>query len=254
MCGLRARPALFVSAAEGDQRECVVLLHGVMLSGWAMQPLARAVEDAGYRAVNVSYPSRTLPLEEIARDFLPAQLEAHGVAAAPCVHFVAHSMGSLVVRAYLRDHRPANLGRVVMLGPPNHGSVAADAAQGWAPLRWIVGVNLPRLGTGEAGVAPRLGRADFELGIVAGTARVNPLFETVLKGEHDGVVTLESARLDGMGDFLVVPHSHTVMLWRKEVIAQVVEFLRHGKFRRDASSLNPGSLPRLTRASADGAG
>jgi len=235
---LRSVLAMFLGAmviaraAEQDDRECVVLLHGVALSGWAMQPLARAVEEAGYRAVNVSYPSRTLPLEEIARDFLPAQLAAHGVAAAPRVHFVTHSMGSLVVRAYLRDRRPANLGRVVMLGPPNHGSVAADAAVEWAPLRWLVGVNLPRLGTGEAGVAPRLGRADFELGIIAGTSRVNPLFETVLKGEHDGVVTLESARLDGMSDFLVVPHSHTVMLWRKEVIAQVVEFLRHGKFRR----------------------
>lgn len=239
MRALRSVLAMFVGAAvigraaEGDPRECVVLLHGVALSGWAMQPLARAVEDAGYRAVNVSYPSRTLPLEEIARDFLPAQLAAHGVAAAPRVHFVTHSMGSLVVRAYLRDRRPANLGRVVMLGPPNQGSVAADAAVEWAPLRWLVGVNLPRLGTGEAGVAPRLGRADFELGIIAGTAHVNPLFEAVMEGEHDGVVTLESARLDGMSDFLVMPHSHTVMLWREDVIAQVVEFLRHGKFRRE---------------------
>ncbi len=226
--------AVITRAAADDQRECVVLLHGVALSGWAMQPLARAVEAAGYRAVNVSYPSRTLPIEEIARDFLPAQLEAHGVAAAPRVHFVTHSMGSLVVRAYLREHRPANLGRVVMLGPPNHGSVAADLALDWAPLRWLVGVNLPHLCTGEAGVAPRLGRADFELGIIAGTSRVNPLFAAVMEGEHDGVVTLESVRLDGMSDFLVVPHSHTVMLWREGVMAQVVEFLRRGKFRRGA--------------------
>lgn len=221
-----------LAPADEDQRECVVLLHGVALSGWAMQPLAKAVERAGYRAVNVSYPSRTLPLDEIARDFLPAQLATHGVATAPRVHFVAHSMGSLVVRRLLEERRPGNLGRVVMLGPPNHGSVAADAAQEWTVLRWLVGVNLPHLGTGEAGVAPRLGRADYELGIIAGTSRVNPLFEAVMEGEHDGVVTLESARLDGMSDFLVVPHSHTVMLWREDVIAQVLEFLRAGKFRR----------------------
>lgn len=215
-----------------DPRECVVLLHGVALSGWAMRPLADALERAGYRTVNLSYPSRTATIEALAGDFLPAQLAAHGVTASPRVHFVAHSMGGLVVRSFLRDRRPANLGRVVLLGPPNHGSAAADAAQDWAVLRWIVGVNLPRLGTGEAGLAPRLGRADFELGVIAGTSKVNPLFVSVMAGENDGVVTLESARLEGMSDFLVVPHSHTVMLWREGVIAQAVEFLRTGKFRR----------------------
>lgn len=225
--GLRAAPA-----AEAETRECVVLLHGVALSGWAMEPLAWALEEAGYRTVNLSYPSRRLTIEALADDYLPAKLAEHGVADAPRVHFVAHSMGGLVVRRFLAGHRPANLGRVVLLGPPNHGSAAADAAADWAVLRWIVGVNLPRLGTGAESAAARIGPADFELGIIAGTSQLNPLFNSVLSGEHDGVVTVESARLEGMSDFLVVPHSHTVMLWREAVQEQVVAFLRTGRFRR----------------------
>ncbi|WP_415909046.1 esterase/lipase family protein [Oleiharenicola sp. Vm1] len=58
--------------AAADPRECVVLLHGVALSGWVMRPIARALERDGYRVVNLSYPSRDVPLERLAADFLPA--------------------------------------------------------------------------------------------------------------------------------------------------------------------------------------
>ncbi len=221
-----------LTARADEPRECVVLLHGVGMGRWTMIPLARALEAAGYRTVNLSYPSRTLDVERIAGEWLPERLRAAGLDRAPRVHFVAHSMGSLVTRLYLRDHRPANLGRVVMLGPPNHGSVAADHAERNGFYRWLLGVNLARLGTGPGGVAPRLPAPDYEVGVIADTERVNPLFAAVLSGEHDGVVTLESARLEGMRDFLVVPHSHTGMLWRAGVQAQVATFLRAGHFTR----------------------
>ncbi|MBA3848507.1 MAG: hypothetical protein C0502_00745 [Opitutus sp.] len=220
-------------AADSDPREGVVLLHGVALSGWVMRPLARALGRAGYRVVNLGYPSRTMPAAQIADRWLPDALRAHAVARAPRLHFVVHSLGSLVMRLHLRRRRPANLGRVVMLGPPNHGSAAADHASRNGFLRWLMGVNLGPLGTGAGSLAAQLGPADFEVGIIAGTGRLNPLFNGVLAGHrHDGVVTLESARLEGMGDFLVVPHSHTAMLWRSGVIAQVLAFLRDGRFAR----------------------
>lgn len=219
-----------LSLAATEERECVVLLHGVGMGGWTMAPLARALEAAGYRPVNLTYPSRTLELERIANEWLPARLREAGVDRAPRVHFVAHSMGSLVTRLYLRDQRPANLGRVVLLGPPNHGSVAADRAEQNGFLRWLMGVNLARLGTGPAAVTPRLPPPDYEVGVIAGTERINPLFARDLTGEHDGVVTVESARLEGMRAFLVVPHSHTGMLWRAAVQAQVVAFVRDGRF------------------------
>lgn len=216
--------------AAADPRECVVLLHGVALSGWAMRPIARALERDGYRVVNLSYPSRDVPLERLAADFLPRELERHGALAAPRVHFVTHSMGSLLLRLYLRDRRPARLGRVVMLGPPNHGSPAADRASQRRWMRAVMGVNLPRLRTGADGVAQALGPADFEVGIIAGASVLNPLFRHQMPGVHDGVVTVDSARLEGMRDFRVVPHSHTVMLWRRDVIDDVRAFLRDGKF------------------------
>ena len=35
-------------------------------------------------------------------------------------------MGGLVIRALLNRYRPDNLGRVVQIGTPNHGSEVAD--------------------------------------------------------------------------------------------------------------------------------
>jgi triacylglycerol lipase len=218
------------AASPKSEPDCVVLLHGIGMRSYVMKRLESALRADGYRVVNFSYPSRRMSFEELAGTYLPAQLHKHDVARAPRLHFVTHSLGSLVVRKLIQDARPAHLGRVVMIGPPNHGSTAADAAQENALLRKFLGGNLLRLGTGDDAIVRTLGPADFDVGIIAGEVPVNPVFGKVLAGKNDGAVTVESARLEGMRDFIVVPYSHTVMLWRREVIDQARAFLREGKF------------------------
>ena len=225
-----------LASAQTDPRETVVLLHGVAMPAFIMHRVARSLKREGYRVVNLSYPSRTLPIEQIAADYLPAQLAAQGVANAPRLHFVTHSMGGLVLRLYLRDHRPANLGRVVMLGPPNHGSRAADHAAQHAFFRLVSGRNIARLGTGPQAIVRTLGPADYELGIIAGNRSNNPLFSRWLGAPNDGAVAVESARLEGMKDFIILPYSHTPMLWRTVALAQVSAFLRQGHFRPPTAS------------------
>lgn len=223
---LAAMPAR-ETAAEPD---CIVLLHGIGMRSYVMKRIEAALRADGYRTVNLSYPSRRMPFEQLAGEYLPAHLKKHDVARAPRLHFVTHSMGSLIVRKLIKDARPANLGRVVMVGPPNHGSTAADAAKENVLLKKYLGGNLVRLGTGEDAIVKTLGAADFEVGIIAGEVPINPVFGRALGGKNDGAVTIESAKLDGMKDFLVVPYSHTLMLWRREVVDQVRAFLREGKF------------------------
>lgn len=229
---------LFTSLTASAKREpdCVVLLHGIGTRAYVMKRLESALRADGYRTVNISYPSRKMPFEELAGEYLPAQLSKHDVARAPQLHFVTHSMGSLIVRKLIKDARPANLGRVVMIGPPNQGSAAADSAQDNLLLRQFLGGNLVRLGTGEDAIVKTLGPADFDVGIIAGEVAINPVFGEALGGRNDGAVTIESARLEGMKDFLVVPYSHTLMLWRTEVVLQVRAFLREGKFVREEES------------------
>jgi len=216
--------------------ETVVVLHGLGRTRWSMTHLAAALERDGYRVVNLSYPSRRLPLESLAADWLPRQLREHGVDTAPRVHFVTHSMGGIIVRLWLRDHpAPANLGRVVMLAPPNAGSEVTDHLNNFAPFRWFTGANGRRLGTRPTDLPRTLGpwpAASVDLGVIAGDRPLNPLFSPWLPGPDDGKVSVTSTHLAGERDHLVVRHSHTWLAWRGDTIAQTIAFLRSGNFQR----------------------
>lgn len=220
------------SAASVSPPETVLLLHGLGRTSWSMSALATALEREGFRVVNPSYPWRTRPLEQLAGEWLPAQLAALG--AAPRVHVVTHSMGGIVVRLWLREHgAPANLGRVVMLAPPNAGSEIPDAFGASAPFRWLVGPNGPRLGTAPGDLPAALGpwpATGPDLGIIAGSGATSATLGAPVPAPHDGKVSVASTRLAGARDHVVLPFSHTWMAWRSETAAQVAHFLRAGKF------------------------
>jgi hypothetical protein len=210
-----------------------VLLHGLGLGSWAMKRFETALKRDGYHVVNLSYASRTLPLEQLATDWLPRVLRETGADTAPRLHFVTHSMGGILLRLYLRDHAAANLGSVVMLAPPNAGSEVVDHLVNFPPFRWITSVNGRRLGTGPDSLPRSLGpwpEKTGRLGIIAGNRTFNPLFSAWIHSPNDGKVSVASARLAGMNDFLVLPHSHTWLQWRGDTIAQTLAFLRTGRF------------------------
>jgi triacylglycerol lipase len=215
------------------ERGTVVLLHGIGLRAWTLCRLERSLEREGYRVVNLTYPSRTMPIEKIGGEWLPAKLRERGVEDER-LYFVTHSMGGIVVRMWLREcGAPANLTRVVMLAPPNRGSAVADRMKKFGPFRWFLGPNGHRLGTEENSVPRSLGpwpKNAGELGVIAGDRSINPLFSAWLKGPNDGAVAVENARLEGMSDFVVLHHSHTMLAWRADTLRQVSTFLREGHF------------------------
>jgi len=223
-----------------DVRDAVVLLHGVALNRWFMHRIACRLEAAGYRTVNISYPSRTVPIERIASEWLPERLSRRGIAAAPRVHFVAHSMGSLLVRHFLEHARPANLGRTVFIAPPSRGAELADEGRPQWLFRSVIGMNLHALGPSEDGFWRTLPpRVDYPLGIIAGTGHGNP-FGRKLPDPNDGTVTLESTRLEGTTDSIELPWAHTTLLFHQRTADQALHFLHHGRFDRSDATPDPG--------------
>lgn len=212
----------------------VVLLHGLGRSDWSMKPLERGLEEEGYRVVNLDYPSARHPIEELSRQ-LGEELAACCAEPGVRVHFVTHSMGGILVRQFLAENDFPRLGRVVMLSPPNQGSELADLLNRSRGLRRVSGPSRLQLGTDAESLPNRLGPAGFEVGIIAGNRTWNPVFSGLIPGDDDGMVAVERMKLEGMADFIVLPHTHTFIMRSDEVLAQALHFLREGRFDHEAA-------------------
>lgn len=204
----------------------VVLLHGLGRTHRSMNMMAAGLEAEGYRVVNIGYPSRRHSVSALA-DSVAAELDICCDGGGP-VHFVTHSLGGILVRAYQRSHGKERIGRVVMLSPPNRGSEVVDMLPE-ALVGLVLGPAARQLGT-DTGVHRTLPPVEFELGVITGDRSLNPLFSWWIPGADDGKVGVESARVEGAEDFLIVPYSHTWIMQREQVIEQVLSFLATGRF------------------------
>jgi len=215
-----------------EERATVILLHGLARTYRSMGKLERELKKAGFQTINVDYPSRRHTISHLADTVLADAVDRYQKkkkSAGP-LHFVTHSMGGILVRQYLATHSVENLGKVVMLAPPNHGSEIVDRLGSRWWFRWFNGPAGCSLGTGPDSVPNRLGPADYPLGIIAGNRSLDPVFSRMIPGPGDGKVSVAGARLQGMQDFKVVPHGHTFIMNRNEVIRQVIFFIQHGRF------------------------
>ncbi|MEZ5492277.1 MAG: alpha/beta hydrolase [Gammaproteobacteria bacterium] len=221
---------LAVPAAAESVRECVVLLHGLGRTAGSMDELERKLQEAGYTVTNISYPSRNYPVEELSWLAVGEGLQRCSSGGTTTVHFVTHSLGSILVRYYFANRADPRLGRVVMLGPPNQGSELVDALGEFPGFGLLNGPSGDQLGTGDGSVPESLGAVNFELGVIAGNQSLNPLYTALIPGPDDGKVSVESTRVEGMTDHIILPVTHTWMMFNDEVIDQVLYFLAYGRF------------------------
>jgi pimeloyl-ACP methyl ester carboxylesterase len=220
--------------AAGSNSACVVLLHGLARTSSSMQDMAEALSAAGYRTANVDYPSTEEPIEELAMTAIPFGIAQCRRAGSEKIHFVTHSMGGLLLRYYLTQEKIPELGRTVMLSPPNQGSEVADKLRDTAVYRWVNGPAGQQLGTGPDGIARRLPPVDYPVGVITGSdaSFFDAAFSQMIPGEDDGKVAVERAKVEGMADFLSLPYGHTFIMGEEEVVSEVLYFLEHGKFQK----------------------
>lgn len=228
---------------ENALGECVVLIHGMGRTLHSMDKMQDRLTTEGYHTVNLGYPSTSKAIEDIVEENFPAALEQCQQFQPNSVHFVTHSLGGIVLRSVLKNQKPENLGRVVMLSPPNHGSEVSDKLKDWWLYQWINGPAGQQLTTDKNSFPNRLGPVDYPVGIIAGDRYYffDYYLSTIIPGPDDGKVSTGSARLEGMRDFLQVHETHPFIMDADYVQDETLHFLKQEKFRHQKSTLPPVS-------------
>ena len=217
------------SSANG---ETVVLIHGLGRSAVSMWLLETRIEKAGYEVITLDYPSLGTTPKKVS-ETVSHQIDTYCQGKKTKIHFVGHSLGGLLIRAYFA--RPESegmldrLGQVVMIGTPNGGSALVDHFRDswWMPL---LGDTTLSLGTTGKSLPGQLPAPPFRAGVIAGS---NGMWvsDAIFNKANDGLVTVASTRLPNMADFIEIHVSHSMMRYDREVAEQTIAFLENGRFR-----------------------
>jgi len=230
----------------------VVTVHGLGRTRNSMSAIGNHVSEAGnFGWINFGYASTRTEIADHARRLRNAldeltllkheqnansestDNEAGGVE----FHFVAHSLGNIVIRKMLSDiercdgelPEPAwRVGRMVMLGPPNQGSALANLLSSSNAFRSIAGSSGTLLGAECSELQKRLVAPKFEFAIIAGGKGDEKGYNPLLAGDDDLIVRVEETKLSGAADFAVVPSLHTVLMEHSASKEMSLRFLQTG--------------------------
>jgi pimeloyl-ACP methyl ester carboxylesterase len=200
-------------------KRTVVLLHGLWMPGMAMHSLAKRLQDAGYDTEVFSY----LSVADGPDLAVQALVDSIGTRE---VDLVAHSLGGLIAMQALRQAPHLKVGRLVCMGSPLKGSGAASGL-----------LRLPMAGLllGQSAALLREGFPDWagatQVGVVAGNVPHGlGAYFAGFADTHDGTVAVDETRLPGVTDHVVIPASHSGLLFSKEAADRAIAFLGTGRF------------------------
>lgn len=193
--------------------DIVLLVHGFASHRAVMWPLSLRLQSFGFRAVSWSYASLFSPIDAHAtrlRAFCTSQFSNE-----PRFHVVAHSMGAIVTRVALDSAPLPNLGRIVLLAPPNKGSPIARIAS-----RFLANILVPtrELSDQPTSFVNRLSNSgDLEVGIIA--------------AKFDLLVPVQNTHLPSERSHKTRFATHNSLLLSRKASIDIANFLRTGSFQ-----------------------
>lgn len=183
-----ARPGRIHPASRAGGVPPVLLLHGYGASGGYWARLGPLLDAAGISHASVDLA----PVAASIDDYVPAvEAAVAGLCAAtgaPRVAIVAHSMGGLVARAWMRTHGTGRLARLVTLGTPHHGTALA---------RFGLGINARQMRCSSPECA-----SDWLQTLAAGETPEQRALVTSIYSHHDNIVSPQTSS--------VLPGAHSI--------------------------------------------
>ncbi len=201
------------------QGKAVIVLHGLFRTRSGMQSLCDSLEkDGGHSTFNVGYPTTRGSVAEHAASLDSVVQSLAGVTE---LNFVGHSLGSLVVRHWLGELLAGDrkllagqqLGRMVMLAPPNQHPQIATALIRGELAQAVAGAAATELATGWDTLAPKLATPPFDFGILAGGRGDGRGFNPLLAGDDDAVITVECRASPAHAIFACCRFSTALSCW-----------------------------------------
>ncbi len=210
-----------------DGIHLVLMVHGITRSGDSFAKMKPVFSAEGMEIAAITYPSTRAYIQDHAVQLEQLLCRRPDVAK---VSFVTHSMGGLIVRQLFAQKNNwlshSELGRIVMVAPPNQGSMIAE---------FVKQISLYQLIYGKSGqelvpcAAQKLPVPPCKLGIIAGGRSDDKGYNPLLEGDDDGVVTVEEAQLMGCDDIIVLPGLHSSMCGQDDVISAALSYIQRGE-------------------------
>ncbi|MFH5805354.1 esterase/lipase family protein [Alienimonas sp. DA493] len=224
--------------------DVVILLHGMIRSGRCFVRLAADLRAAGFTTVVVDYPSTRQSLRASAamlNEVTDRLLREEDPKAPVRLHFVCHSAGGIVLRAWgALQAEDVPVGRSVLLGVPNGGAAMADALRGMPlvgdSLDFLWGAAAAEISRGATETLSVLPAPRGTFATIAGCRGVESGYNPLIEGDDDGTVAVSETHLAGEADHLCVRGAgHSFLMTNATVRAATVRFLRGGPLREPAA-------------------
>jgi len=187
----------------------VLLVHGLWCNGgmwWSMQ---RRLEAAGYTCATMNYDPPLASIDRFVPQLARAIDDLLAQTGARQVRLVCHSMGGLVLRAYLKANGSDKVASVITLGTPHHGSGLAG---------WTAGECVAQMRLGSEWLAA-LNRDEEQ-------AFAMP-FVSVFSWQDNLVAPVTSSVLQGARNLAISGVGHVSQPWTPKVQDLVLALLKN---------------------------
>lgn len=212
-----------------NSKDLVVLIHGLGDSPTSMFRLQKKMKDANYSVLNFEYKSTKWTMDSIVYE-LDKSIQSYENKY-DSIYFVVHSMGTFVVRSYLAKHQNMKFQNIVMIAPPNKGSILAEKLNELKLFEWGFGESGQKLGKENDDFWRNYPRPKIPFGIIAGGIDTKKGLNPMVPGDDDGVVGVNETVLRGYSDIIKIHGLHSSLPWQEKVIAQALYFMKNEEFK-----------------------
>ena len=220
-------------------KDVVIVFHGIYGKAKTLNAITDTLEKEGYSGINIQYPTTEDTVEKITEKYIAPNVESviktveeenvirrkQGLPEIK-INFIVHSMGTGVLRYYLKTHKLNNLGKVVFISPPSHGSQLSDN-----PISDIIkdtlGDAVKQFKTSSDSFVNSLGEPDYQCYVMIGNKSGNFLYSILIPGIDDGMVPFKTSRLNNCNYKVIENATHTSILEDKRTLNEIADYLKN---------------------------